>query len=177
MPYTFSLNDLLDYTDWDRAQWAAWFREQGPPALAIGLGANGDGRINTIGELVRHIFSAEKRYVERCLGLPLTDTSTIPASDVEALFAFGHESRRALRELLATFPEDRWDVPQEMKMGQRSLWVTPRKMIAQAVTHELRHWAQMATLLRLEGRKTGTHDLLASPVFDAASSASPSGSH
>lgn len=174
MPIAFSLDDLLDYTEWDRGQWHAWFGEQGPDALAVGLGANGDGRINTVGELVRHIFSAEQRYVERALGVPLTDTSTVPADDVEALFAFGRKSRKALRDLLATFPAERWDVPQEMQIGKRARAVTPRKMIAQAVTHELRHWAQVATFLRLAGRKSGMHDLLVSPVFDVPGAASGS---
>ena len=166
MPIQFGLDDLLDYTDWDRAQWHAWLREQGPAALAVGLGANSDGRITNVGELIRNIFSAEQRYVERSTGKALTDTSAIPAGDVEALFAFGRDSRRALRDLLATFPDARWDVPYEMKLGTHSRWVTPRKMIVQSVTHELRHWAQVATFLRLAGMKSGIHDFLFSPVFD-----------
>ncbi len=85
MTFALSLEDLLAYTDWDRAQWHAWFRHQGPSALDVGLGANGDGRIKSVGELVRHIFSAEKRYVERALGTPLTDTTTVSTSDVDAV--------------------------------------------------------------------------------------------
>jgi len=167
MTFSFSLNDLLDYTEWDRTQWHTWFRDQGPAVLSIGLGANNDGRIKDVGERVRHIFSAEKRYVERCLGVPLTDTSTIPSNDSEALFRFGAETRKALRQLLETFPEDRWDVPQEISFGTFKRQVTPRKMIVQSVTHELRHWAQIATLVRLEGRKSGAHDFLAAPLMDA----------
>src|SRR5262249_33481075 len=148
MPHLADLNDLLDYTDWDRAQWHTFFKDQGAAALAVGLGANSDGKIKDIGELIRHIFSAETRYVQRCLGVPLTDTSKVAADAVETLFTSGEESRRALRELVATSPDDRWEVPQEV-FGRR---VTPRKMIVQAVPHEIRHWAQIATLLRLEGR-------------------------
>jgi uncharacterized damage-inducible protein DinB len=106
------------------------------------------------------------RYVERSLGRPLTDTSAIPADDVDALFAFGQRSRRALRDLLATFPAERWEVPLEMQIGSHALRITPRKMIAQAVTHELRHWAQIATYLRLNGRTSGMHDFLLSPLLD-----------
>ena len=170
MTFAFDIDILLDYTDWDRAQWHAWFRGQGASALAVGLGAHNDGRIKTIGELVRHIFSAELRYVERSLQKPLTDTSTIPSDDVEAVFAFGAKSRAALRDLLATFPDEGWDAPQEIKLGPTPRQVTPRKMIVQAVTHEMRHWAQIATLLRLEGRKTGVHDFLFSPVLESAAS-------
>src|SRR6185437_16076254 len=63
---------LLDYTEWDRAQWEPWFRAQGPDAFAVPMGENADGRIANIGELVRHIFSAEQRYVERIRELPIS---------------------------------------------------------------------------------------------------------
>jgi len=167
MSFAFSFSDLLEYTEWDRHQWHAWFREHGAAALAVDLGAGNSGRIRNVGELVRHIFSAEKRYVERALRVPLTDASTIPSDDVEALFAFGLESRRALRELLATFPATEWDAPREMSFGTQHWIVTSRKMILQAVTHELRHWAQVATFLRQAGFTPGAHDLIASPLFDA----------
>jgi hypothetical protein len=52
---------------------------------------------------------------------PLTDTAAIPADDLEALFAFGQRSRRALRNLLATFPTERWDIPLEMPIGPHTM--------------------------------------------------------
>jgi uncharacterized damage-inducible protein DinB len=166
MAFAFTIDDLLDYSDWERAQWHEWLREHDEASLAADLGPNNDGRIRTIGELVRHIFSAEKRYVERCLKAPLTDTSTVPADNVDALFAFGTESRRALRELLASFPDAEWNAPREMSFGTHTRVVTSRKMILQAVTHELRHWAQIAAFLRQAGYKPGFHDVIASPLFD-----------
>jgi uncharacterized damage-inducible protein DinB len=171
--FQLDLSPLLEYSDWERSQWHAWFREQGPVALAVGLGPNGDGRIGTIGELVRHIFSAEQRYVDRIQGTPLTDTVAAPADDIEALFGFGRRTRESLRALLAALPTSQWDVPQEIKIGTRSRSVTPRKMVWQAVTHEIRHWAQVATFLRMSGRNPGPHDLLVSPVFDKADPAAP----
>src|SRR6267378_573797 len=137
MAFTFELAHLLDYTEWERAQWHAWFHEQGPAALAVDLGPNSDGRVNTIGELVRHIFSAEQRYVARIQGAPLT-----------------------------AFPPERWVVPQQIQIGKHSRAVTPRKLIVQAVTHEIRHWAQVATFLRMSGRKPGPRDFLVSPVLE-----------
>src|SRR5262245_6820217 len=117
MAIAFTLEDLLTYSDWERDEWRRWLGENGPAALAVDLGPNNNGRIRTVGELVRHIFSAEKRYVERCLRVTLTDASMVPANDVEALFAFGMESRRALRELLASFPNSEWDALREMPFG------------------------------------------------------------
>jgi len=160
MAFPFSLDDLLEYTDRDRAQWHAWFREQGPRALAVDLGAHNTGRIRNVGELVRHIFSAEQRYVQRCLQVPLMDTSVIPADDVEALFQFGAHSRRALRDLLASFPDAEWDAPRVMSWDDQTWQVTAREMIVQAITHELRHWAQVATFLRQAGYQPGSHDFI-----------------
>jgi uncharacterized damage-inducible protein DinB len=167
MAFAFTLDDLLSYSDWERDRWRVWFGEQGPPALAVDLGPHNNGRIRNVGELVRHIFSAEKRYVERCRQVALTDTSTIPADNIEALFAFGAESRRALRELLASFPDVEWEAPREMSFGTHTRIVTSRKMVLQAITHEIRHWAQIAAFLRQAGYKPGFHDLIASPLFDA----------
>ncbi len=164
--FAFDLSHLLAYTEWDRAQWESWFRAQGPAALAVGLGPNGDGRNNTVGELVRHIFAAELRYVERVRGTPLTDPASLPADDVDALFALGRRSRQAMRTLLAELPPKAWDIPREIQIGSHQRSVTPKTMILQAVTHEIRHWAQIAAFLRMDGRKTGSHDFLVSGVFE-----------
>jgi uncharacterized damage-inducible protein DinB len=157
---------LLDYTEWDRAQWESWFRSQGRDVLLLDLGANGDGRFGSVGELVRHIFSAEQRYVDRIQDLPITDTSTVPADDVDRLFDFGRQSRQRLRQLVDSFPADQWDRVREVEIAAHMRRITPKTMLVQSVTHEIRHWAQLATLLRLVGRPTGTHDFLLSGVFE-----------
>jgi uncharacterized damage-inducible protein DinB len=162
MSFNSEIEYLLDYTEWDRGLWEPWFRTQGSGALAVGLGDNADGRIANIGELVRHIFSAEQRYVERVRELALTDTSKVPPTDVDALFGFGRESRARLRQLLHDFPRERWDVAREIQIGPHTRTVTPKTLIIQSVTHEIRHWAQIATLLRIAGRKTVPHDYLLS---------------
>jgi uncharacterized damage-inducible protein DinB len=157
---------LLEYTEWDRAQWEAWFRGEGSDVFLVDLGANADGRIANVGELVRHIFSAEQRYVDRIQERPISDTSAVPANDVDHLFDFGGQTRQRLRGLVDSFPAERWDVPREVQLGSITRVITPKSMLVQSVTHEIRHWAQLATLLRLAGRRTGTHDFLLSGVFE-----------
>ena len=157
---------LLDYTEWDRAQWEAWFRSESGDALHVDLGANADGRIANVGELVRHIFSAEQRYVDRIHEVPITDTSTLPADDVDRRFDFGRHTRQQLRALVESFPAERWEQPRQFQLGSISRVITPKTMLVQSVTHEIRHWAQLATLLRLAGRRTGIHDFLVSGVFE-----------
>ena len=171
-----SLNDLLDYTEWERAKWRAVLQQQGPDALRVGAGPHGDGRFGTVGELIRHIFSAEKRYVERLAGRALTDTSTLAAEDLQALFAFGQVSRQELRRFIDTVAPTQWDVPQEFTLMNSYLRATPRKILIHVVMHEIRHWAQIATLLRLRGVIGEFHDFLFSPVLGGEFSRGQSGS-
>jgi uncharacterized damage-inducible protein DinB len=159
------LNDLVAYTDWDREKWREWFRKQGDEPLKIGAGPHGDGRFGTVGDVIKHIFSAEKRYVERLSGHALTDTAALPADKFESLFELGDESRRGLKTFLETFPAQEWDAPQEFRLMNSYLKATPRKIMVHVLMHEIRHWAQVATLLRLNGLAVEMRDFLFSPVY------------
>jgi uncharacterized damage-inducible protein DinB len=165
MPVHLSLSDLMDYPDWERQKWREQLRQQVDAVLKTSIGPHGDGRFSMVGELMRHIFSAEKRYVERLLGRSLTDTSSVPADNSEALFQFGDESRRELKDFVEAFPAEKWDVPFEFKLMNSVLRVTPKKIIVHVVVHEMRHWAQIATLLRLNGMTGDFHDFLFSTAM------------
>ena len=165
MQINLTLDDLMDYTAWERQKWHDWLREHGDEVLKIGAGPHGDGRFTSVGDLVRHMFSAEKRYIDRLSGRALTDTASIPNDNVEALFQFGEQSRQELKEFIETFPSQKWDVPEDHKLGNHVLTLTPRKIVVHVVLHEIRHWAQIATLLRLNGLSGEFHDFLFSPVM------------
>ena len=160
-----NLNDLLEYTDWERAKWHTLLQQHGPEVLKVSAGPHGDGRFAAVGDLIRHIFSAEKRYVERLAGRALTDTSTLATDDLDALFAFGRKSRQELRQFIDTFAPEQWDVPHEFTLMNSFLRATPRKIMIHVVIHEIRHWAQIGTLLRLQGVIGEFHDFLFSPVL------------
>jgi uncharacterized damage-inducible protein DinB len=159
------LEDLLAYTDWQRTRWHALLQQHGAAVLTTSAGPHGDGRFAAVGDLIRHIFSAETRYVERLEGRALTDTTSLPVDNLDRLFAFGRESRQKLRHFIDTFPADKWDVPQDFPLMNSRLTATPRKIVLHVVTHEIRHWAQVATLLRLRGVTGELQDLLFSPVL------------
>jgi uncharacterized damage-inducible protein DinB len=161
-----SFSDLLVYTDWERDKWFLRFQEHGPGALTTSVGPHGDGRFATIGAMVRHIFSAELRYVERLSGRPLTDTASIATDSAEALFRLGKQSRHELRSFIDTFPAQAWDDGQELTLGKHVFAATPRKIVLHILVHEMKHWAQVATLLRLQGLTGDFHDVLFSPVLD-----------
>lgn len=162
------LDTLLAYTDWERELWRAWFLKEGASALTVPVGPHGDGRMQSVGELVRHIFTAEQRYVERMLGQPLTDQGSIPADDPSALFTFAAAGRARFRAFVANCPEANWDIPQEMTLLGKTVSLTPRKVVIHCVLHEIRHWGQVATLLRVAGKTAGMQDFLFSPVDPGA---------
>lgn len=169
MPITLDLNELIEYTDWQRGKWQAWFQRHGDRVLDLGAGPQGDGRFESVGDLMRHIFAAEKRYVERLSSLPLTDTAALPKHSVEALFQLGQQTRRELRDFIETFPPNDWNVPQHYQILSYSITATPRKIVTHILMHEIRHWAQIGTLLRLNGLTGEFHDFLFSPAMDTAS--------
>ena len=169
MPFQMGLDVLMAYTEWERDEWHAWFQQHGSPALATTVGPHTDGRFDTVGALVRHIFSAETRYIDRLSGRPLTDTASVPSDDVEALFLFGRQSRQGLRAFYDAFAATEWDVPQELPVGSHRFVATPRKIVLHVLVHEIKHWAQVATLLRLQGLKAGFRDILFSPVLGSES--------
>jgi uncharacterized damage-inducible protein DinB len=165
MTIGLSVNDLLDYTDWERRKWQACLGRRGDPVLSVAAGPNGDGRFETVGDLLKHIFSAEKRYVERLTGRLLTDPASIPDASLEELFEFGKKSRSELKGLIDSFPADEWDAMKEFKILNFIARATPRKIVMHVLMHEIRHWAQVGTLLRLNGVVDDFHDFLASPVL------------
>ena len=165
MPLDVSLTDLMDYTEWERGRWRDCLRRQDRKVLEISPGPHGDGRFGAVGDLVKHIFAAEKRYVDRLAGRPITDPASVPNDDLEALFEFGRQSRADLRQLLDAFPTQNWDIAVEFKLGNSNLRATPRKIVVHVLMHEIRHWAQIGTLLRSQGITDGFHDFLFSPVM------------
>ena len=160
-----TLTDLMDYTVWEREQWHLWLTQHGDEVLKIPAGPHGDGRFTGVGDVVRHIFSAEKRYVERLTSREMTDTSTIPSDKVDALFAFGRQSRNDLEKYVAELPPQEWDAVQEFSFMNKILRATPRKLIVHVLMHEIRHWAQISTVLRLNGFPCDFQDFLFSPVM------------
>jgi uncharacterized damage-inducible protein DinB len=164
MAVQLSVEDLIEYTDWERTKWREFLRARGDEVLKIGVGSNGDGRFQSVGDEVRHIFSAETRYIDRLSEREPTDTSRVASDRVEVLFEFGAQSRRQLKEFVATFPAERWDEDMELKLMNSTIRATPRKIVVHVLMHEIRHWPQIATLLRLNGVVAELRDFILSPV-------------
>jgi uncharacterized damage-inducible protein DinB len=114
---------------------------------------------------VKHISSAEIRYVDRLSNRPITDATSIPNDNVQAIFHFGDYSRRQLKEPVTTLPAKDWDIPHDYQILKYRVVASPRKIVTHILMHEVRHWAQIATVLRLNGALSDPQDFLASPVM------------
>ena len=55
MAFQLRIEELIEYTDWERGKWREFFQTHGDQVLKIGAGANGDGRFQSVGDLVAHI--------------------------------------------------------------------------------------------------------------------------
>lgn len=159
------VRDLVGYTSWQRAIWRTWFAQKGRDPLAVTTGDHGDGRYSTIGGLIRHIFSSELRYAQRIAGVPLTDTTVVAIDDPIALFLLGAVARASFLGVIEALPTAEWIEPFEFPLLNSNVRSTPRKVVVHVLTHEIRHWAQVATLLRLQGWMGEPQDLLFSPVL------------
>jgi len=165
MRLALDIRDLVGYTTWQREVWRTWFGQKGPAPLAVTTGEHGDGRFTTVGGLIRHIFSSELRYAERIAGVPLTDTSAIAIDDPTALFLLAAVGRASFMGVIETLSAAEWTEPFEFSLLNSTVRSTPRKVVMHVLTHEIRHWAQVATLLRLQGWVGERQDLLFSPVL------------
>lgn len=56
-------------------------------------------------------------------------------------------------------------MPLEFSIVNTVVPVTPRKIALHVLTHEIRHWAQVGTILRLQGRTGQFQALLFSPAL------------
>lgn len=110
---------------------------------------------STVAQLLQHIVAVELRYAERILGLPETDYAQVPYDSVEAIYAT-HDRAIALFRQALDSNDTRWDEEIRFQTRSAGMLLTSRKTILfHALFHSLRHYAQLGTLVRQHGYKTG----------------------
>ncbi len=155
--------ELLNHDEQETEQWRQWFRAH-PEALdkQIELAMMRDVR-----GVLFHIFVVELRYGERLLEQPETPNEALPKRTVDELFDIGVAAREKFREFMARATEADWNKTISFKtlsVGQTS--ASKRKCFVHALLHGMRHWAQLATVLRQQGTKADWHhDLMFSKAM------------
>jgi uncharacterized damage-inducible protein DinB len=157
MPLTLAFEELLGYTEEERAKWRRFFADH---AAALEVPLQKTDRFNTIGKLIDHIFIVERRHLQRLRSEPLDTTTGLTGNNVAPLFDYGASVRRELEQFVQEFDEDVANQVRTFEVREQSWVMTPRKLLFHILLHETRHWAQIALALRLAGvEPPGDHDL------------------
>jgi uncharacterized damage-inducible protein DinB len=109
----------------------------------------------SVAELLRHIVAVELRYSERLHNLRETPYDSISFGSSTEIFATHDRAMAMLREVREQ-PEFDWE--QELDFTTRSagaLRASRRTIFVHLLMHSIRHYAQLATLVRQHGIKPG----------------------
>ena len=157
-----SYNVLLELTSKEHHRWRDWFLDH-PKAWAVPFAT---GRMATIGGLVLHIFGVELRYAQRLLDQDVTAWEEMRQTSIEDVFELGDNARSQLVQFLTTAPEQDLDKVLTFQTMTAGTITASKYMIASNVfLHDIRHWAQIATVLRQNGfLGQWPHDMLLSGV-------------
>ena len=155
---TTSIAPLFAWRDNETAHWRSFF-DANPRALDFPAG---DGTMDTVRGVVRHIFAVELRYGQRLLGRPVTDWADFRQQSLADLFALGDEARRMIDQYMANADDASLSGTMTFStLTAGTITATRRKILVNVVTHGMRHWAQVTTFVRQGGiRASWPHDLL-----------------
>jgi len=149
MTPAITLEELLTWSREAAMFWKAHFHAN-PALLELPCTIDDSGVVQ---ELVRHIWMADLRWAQFVSGQPMTPRPELPKSPLSALFAMHEDAARIFQSLLDD-PATNWNetftlvydwLPPGLRKASR------RKLAAHALLHSQRHWAQLASLLRVEG--------------------------
>ncbi|MFC5863809.1 DinB family protein [Acidicapsa dinghuensis] len=105
----------------------------------------------TVAQLLQHIVAAELRYAERLNDLPQTQYDAIPFDSVEAIYKTHDRAMNLLRPLLDR-DEAFWETVTDFQTRSvGTLHASRRTFFVHLLTHSIRHYAQLATLVRHQG--------------------------
>jgi uncharacterized damage-inducible protein DinB len=149
MTPAISLNELFVWNHESACFWKGHL-EANPTLLELPCGINGAANVQ---ELVSHVWAAELRWSRRIAGLSELAKESIPAGPLGALFGLHEQAEQILRTLLDDPAQD-WEKTLILNFDWLPLdarTVSRRKIAAHALLHGQRHWAQLATLVRIAG--------------------------
>ena len=154
---------LLEYTSMEQHRWHDWFESNrnawdtpfATPPMA------------TVGGVVNHIFAVELRYTQRLRGERVSEWEELVIhASLEDAFVLGDNARALLVDFLTNAPEQELDRVLTFKtLTAGEVTATKHKIASNIFLHGIRHWGQIATVLRQNGFSVQwAHDALLSTV-------------
>jgi uncharacterized damage-inducible protein DinB len=166
MPATSSgieFAELLSYSEAETRRWRAWFRAH-PEALAVEAGI---ADAQNVFELLLHIFWVQLRFAQLTAGVSPSAKDNLHAANLDQLFAVSDLASRTLRNFLENAGTEDFNMVIQLPADAGIRSATRRKLIAHAILHGVRHWAQIATALRkAQYPQTWPHDFLFSDAME-----------
>ena len=164
MTAAISLQELVVWNQETSGFWKAHL-ESNPALLELPCGIGGTANVQ---ELVAHIWGVELRWCQRIAGLPPTDRKDMPTGPLDVVYGLHLKAMEILKGMLddETLQWDElitMDLP-SLKPPTRTF--SRRKVAGHLLFHGQRHWAQLATLVRVAGFPSGfMGDLLLSSAL------------
>ena len=152
-------DEFLSYTQEENHRWKEFFSRH-PEALDLPLDIAGNVR-----ELVRHIFAVELYFANQVTGAGNVNPDELPSATLDEIFEISERAASIYRKFFARAESEKW--AEQVELGRINLRASKRKLVAQALTHSMRHWAQISTFLRQQGLKQEwRHDFLLSKAME-----------
>lgn len=146
-----TLKELLADNQASTAKWLTWFAAN-QPALDLPCEIYNS---NTVRGLLKHIFAVELRHSQRLTGSEVVAYDAIPVGSLEELARVHARALEALRSFLAKANEPALDeIISLQTVSAGTLQASRRKLFVHILLHSMRHWAQLATVLREAGYET-----------------------
>ena len=160
-----SFADLLRYNESEATKWRGWLEAQPSDLLDVPFG-NAAKRMGNVREMIWHIFITEWVYACVLNGEPYDGWDQFKRDSVAELFAIGDGARAGLRKYLANASDAEMGSSLTLSAAGFTISGSARKFLTHTFVHSLRHWAQLATVLRQDGHETNwPHDFVLSDAI------------
>lgn len=143
-----TLQELLADNEAATTKWNVWFKAHG---AALDLPCDIYNSDNVRG-LVKHVFAVELRHSQRLLGDEAIPYDAISAGPLSDLFAIHERAVDNLQQFLSRANDNALQEVIELQtVSAGTLHASRRKLFVHVMLHSMRHWAQLATMLRENG--------------------------
>ena len=149
MPLNISADNLLTWNDDTTRHWRDFILAN-PTILWLPCDIRNS---KTVADTIQHIVAVELRYAQRLAGLPESPYEEIPKNSINSMIA-AHELAVTLVRNLLSNPDYDWSTLltfDTITLGR--LRASRETILIHLTLHSIRHYAQLATLVRQNGLK------------------------
>jgi uncharacterized damage-inducible protein DinB len=145
---TLTAHDLIAWVEKTSTGWRNLLTHH-PELLTLPCNIMG---VQTVAQLLQHIVAVELRFAQRLADQPVTEYADIPYDSVESIYSTHDRAIALLRPLLDSDID--WNATIEFATRSTGPGRSRRRTILfHSLLHSIRHYAQLATLVRQNGVK------------------------